>query len=563
LNLLTKTYSMSNRTLTLAAILVCTLLFSFVSLGQSKLTAKQWQQDLRFLQTTIHNDYSFLFKKVMAKDFDAAIEKLYKDIPVLEAHEIPIAFSRIVSLFQYGHTQIRFNTLAKNGVLPINLYLFNDGVYIEGVQKEYKEILGAKLLKIGDTPIDKAIELVRPVVPVENDSYFNAYGLRFLKITDVLHAQKIIEKVTGKISLTLEKNGKIITYSLPTIALKDAVGNVNFTSTATNYWLSARSSAKTPLYLKYIDEKLYYFEYLEASKTVYVRQSSVFNDKNETLKDFYKRLFSFIDSTNVEKLIYDVRLNGGGNNYNNLPLIKGIMARPQLNKKGSFFYIIGRNTFSAAQNLTNEIGKYTEAIILGEPTAENVNFYGDANQVTLPNSKINTYISHAWWQDRAAWENRDATLPHIAVDMSFEEYSNNQDPVLEKAINYKENGFILDPMEHLTALFIAGDFETLKADGAKFVKNPAYKYYDFEKEFTNPAQRLLSGGRLEMGLLLFEFVTELFPDSSSAIFNLANAQEVSKQFDKAKASFKKVIAAETNSTLGKSATRRLKQLNEQ
>ena len=31
-----------------------------------KLTAADWQADLRFLQQTVHKDYSFLFKKVTA-----------------------------------------------------------------------------------------------------------------------------------------------------------------------------------------------------------------------------------------------------------------------------------------------------------------------------------------------------------------------------------------------------------------------------------------------------------------------------------------------------------------
>ena len=64
-----------------------------------------------------------------------------------------------------------------------------------------------------------------------------------------------------------------------------------------------------------------------------------------------------------------------------MPFIKGIMARPTINKRGNFFYIIGRDTFSACQNLTNEVSRYTEAVIVGEPNAENINFYGDTKPI--------------------------------------------------------------------------------------------------------------------------------------------------------------------------------------
>ena len=309
-----------------------------------------------------------------------------------------------------------------------------------------------------------------------------------------------------------------------------------------------------------MQEKYYYFEYLADSKTVYVRQSSVFNHDSETLKDFYKRLFAFIDGNTVDKLVYDVRLNGGGNNYNNLELIKGLMARPSINKKGHFFYIIGRNTFSACQNLTNEIGRYTEAIIVGEPTAENVNFYGDARPETLPNSRLNAYLSFAWWQDVPQWENKDATIPHLAVDMSFEEYKTNQDPVLEVAMNYTDDGFILNPMQHLTELFMAGNYAGVKKDAATISKDPRYKYYEFEKEFTDAGFRLISQGNKEGGLFILDLVAELNPTSASALYNLANFQVELKQIEQAKAGFQKIIDLDANSSLGKIAARRLKAL---
>ena len=545
------------------AILLFVCLISAKSYAQEQLTTQQWQEDLRFLQSTIHNDYPFLFKKVTAKHFDAEVDKLYNEIPSMEAHEVPVALARMVSLFEYGHTQIPFRTVAKAGVLPVNLYHFNDGVYIEGVQKAHKQTLGAKVLKVGDIPIEKALALIRPVVPVENDQYFKAYGLRFLTVPVVLHAQKVIPKLSETVSLTLEKDGAVFTYDFPSIALKELSRGYNLTLPNED-WLSVRAQDKTPLYLKHLNEKYYFFEYLADSKTVYVRQSSVFNQEGEeTLKEFYNRLFTFIDNTTVEKLIYDVRLNGGGNNYNNMPLIKGLMARPKINKKGHFFYIIGRNTFSACQNLTNEIGRYTEAIIVGEPTAENVNFYGDSRQVVFPNSRITAYVSFAWWQDLPAWENKDATLPHLAKDLSFKEYKTNQDPVLDVALNYKDDGFILDPMKHLTELFISQNFAQLKADSHKIAKSPEYKYYDFKKEFSTAADRLVSQGDNQAGIFLFELISEVYPESASALYSLANIQEDTNLIEKAKASYTKIIELDPKGALAKAAKNRLKELNKQ
>ncbi len=524
------------------------------------MTTDQWQADLKHLQNTVHNEYPFLFKKIEQRTWDAEVEKLHAQIPNLAPHEIKVGLTRMVSLFEYGHTQIPYSTLAHDAVLAVNLYHFEDGIFIEGVQKGNENALGAKLLKVGGMPVEEALKAVRPVVPVENDSYFKAYGLRFLTVPAILHAQGVIPEFSTDVTLTLEKGGKIFEHTFSSVPLKELSRDYGFTI-PNETWVSVRQQDTTPLFIKDVNEKLYFFEYLEASKTLYVRQSSVFNDEKETLKDFYKRMFAFIDNNDIQKLVYDVRLNGGGNNYNNKPLIKGIMARPEINKRGTFFYIIGRNTFSACQNLTNEIENYTEAIILGEPTAENKNFYGDARRVTLPNSRINAYVSYAWWQDMPAWENKDWTIPHIAVTMTFNDYVSNQDPVLDAAMNYTDTGFILNPMEHLTQLFAEGKMEQLEKDALEIIKNPVYKYADFEKEFGEAGYRLFSQGNTEAGLYIMQLITKGYPESSGAWYSLASAQEQVKQLEKAKESYKKIIMLDPNSTLANTAKKRLAKLD--
>ncbi len=529
--------------------------------SQEALTSAQWIDDLDALQKQVHDNYPFLFKKIDQTTWDAEVAKLRAQIPSLASHEVKIGLTRMVSLFEYGHTQVPFSSIAEDAVLPVNLYHFEDGIFIEGVQKEHQNLLGAKLIKVGGMPVEDALKAIRPVVPVENDSYFKAYGLRFLTVPAVLHAQKVTPELSSNVTVTLEKEGKVFEHTFTAVPLKTLSRNYGFTI-PTETWVSARKQDTTPLYLKELNEKLYFFEYLPNTKTLYVRQSSVFNDEKETLADFYKRLFAFIDSHDIEKLVYDVRLNGGGNNYNNKALIKGLMARPHINKRGSFFYIIGRNTFSACQNLTNEIENYTEAILVGEPTAENKNFYGDARRVTLPNSKLNAYISYAWWQDMPQWENKDWTIPNIAVAMTFKDYVTNQDPVLEAAMNYTDTGFILDPLKHLTQLFTEGKMEQFAEDALKIAKDPSYKYSDFEKEFGEAAYRVFSQGATDAGLFMMQLLTKAYPDSASAWYNLASAQEQLKQLEEAITNYKKVIALNPNGTLANTVQKRLAKLAE-
>ncbi|MEM8765000.1 MAG: hypothetical protein AAGD88_14375 [Bacteroidota bacterium] len=327
-------------------LLVVSITLTNCTIAQEKLTSEKWQADLDYLQEKVHQEYPFLFKKITQAAWDKQVADFRTEIPTLTEHEIKVGLTRMVSAFGYGHTQIPFSTLAKDAVLPVNLYHFKDGIYVEGVHKDHSNVLGAKVLAVNGFPVEEALAKIRPVVPAENDQYFKGYGLRFLTVPSILHAQGITKNLQQQVSLSLEKEGKRFDHSFSAIPLADMSRGYLYTIPNEN-WLSAREAEQTPFYLKHLNDKYFYFELLEGTKTLYVRQSSVFDHPDETLRDFYTRLFEFIDTEGVEKLIYDVRLNGGGNNYNNIHFIKGIMARPKLNKKGNFFFVIGRNTFSA------------------------------------------------------------------------------------------------------------------------------------------------------------------------------------------------------------------------
>ena len=154
------------------------LLFSTtISFAQVNISADKWQEDLRFLQHTVHKDYSFLFKKVTADDFDAGVEKLYKEIPDMQEHEIIVGFARIVSLFGYGHTALWLYSFGdqdrfKFHQVPFNMMAFSDGIYLQGVEKDYYNGLGAQVLEVEGIPIEEVLEMVKPAFPSENDQFF-------------------------------------------------------------------------------------------------------------------------------------------------------------------------------------------------------------------------------------------------------------------------------------------------------------------------------------------------------------------------------------------------------
>jgi tetratricopeptide (TPR) repeat protein len=527
-----------------------------------KLTAADWQHDLKILQSVVHSEYPFLFKKIKAEEFDKSVEKLYTDIPKLKEHEILAGFARIVSSFQYGHTSLSWReSPVKYHVAPVNFYWFSDGMYVEGADKKYADIVGARLINVEGMPVKEAMKAVRPLVPVENDQYFKAYGLDMLNIPEALHAQKVSKELKQSVTYTFEKDGKKFDKTIDAIQSFRLPRDYGFAKTNES-WMSARDQSATPNYLKNIDKNFYY-EYLPASKTMYVRQSQVLDDKSETIQAFYKKVFEFVDNNEVEKLVIDVRLNGGGNNYKNKPVVTGIIENRKINKPGKLFVIIGRRTFSACQNLVNEFSNYTNALFVGEPTAENVNFYGDNRRIDLPKTKLPVFLSFAWWQDKPQWENADWLAPQLAVDMSFEDYKTNKDPVLDVCLNFSDKDVVLDPMAHLRDLFMARKTTELEETAKKMVADPRYRYYNFETQINEAGYKLMNDKQMEAAEYILGLNTKLFPASANAWDSYAEANWKAGKNEKAIEYYNKAIELDPKGVTGDNARNMLEKIKSQ
>ncbi|MBT8219011.1 MAG: hypothetical protein KJP00_04270 [Bacteroidia bacterium] len=528
--------------------------------AQIDISTDQWQKDLRFLQNTVHTEYPFLFKKTTKEDFDKKVDMLRSDIPNMKEHEIIIGLAEIVASFGYGHTSLPLYSWRPGQTfdfhqLPYHLMAFEDGIFIQGTHKDYENALGAKVLKIADTSIEKALDMVQPVFPSENDMFYKAYGMYYLGVPEILDVQGVTDGLLDEVTLILEKDGKTFEQSFSTMETEQFPGQYGFIKEE-GQWLDARDNSEDPYYLRHLD-KIYYYEYLPEEKTVYIRHSQIQDDPEEPIPAFYDRVFQFVDEEDVEKLVIDVRLNGGGNNYKNKPIVTGIIETEKINQPGKLFVLINGRTFSACQNLVNELSNYTNAVFVGEPTGENINFYGDNREITLPNSKIPLRLSYAWWQDKPQWENDDWLAPHIAVEMSFEEYRTNQDPVLETALAFDDESFILDPMQHMTDLFMAGEKEKLGETAAKIVNDPKYRFFDFEGEFNTAGYNVLNSGDAKTAIEIFGFVVRLFPDSANAWDSFAEAHWKAGEIEKAKEYYNKAISIDPDGNVGDNARKML------
>jgi hypothetical protein len=167
---------------------------------------------------------------------------------------------------------------------------------------------------------------------------------------------------------------------------------------------------------------------LPDAKTVYLQYNSVRNNRTEPLSAFAVRLRKHLDENPVENLVIDVRHNGGGNSFLNRELIRTFVSF-ETEKNGRIFLITGRNTFSAAQNFTNDVIRITNALVIGEPSSSRPFFIGESAGFTLPYSKVTGTISTRLHTVNA-FDQRVWIAPDIPVPVTAADYFANKDAAL-------------------------------------------------------------------------------------------------------------------------------------
>ncbi len=383
---------------------------------------EKWGGDLKYLFVELPKRHKNLFFKITRQQFDLEIAGLIESVPKISDSEIKLALRRLTAMIGDPHTRISYNV---EKTYPLILYQFSDGVFVTATTDEYKSALGAKLVKIGGTDIERAKEAVRPLVTFENEWRFKQQFPYFLTDPENLYLLKILPSAEAGDFTFVDGNGNQFVVKPRPVSTKEMIKFITpFDS----------PQIKPPLYLRN-PERYYWYEYLSDSRTLYLHYRRCANMPSQPFNRFTAALSNFMDRNPVERMVIDLRLNGGGNSIIFEPLIKALSRRRDVNQTGRLFALIGRGTFSSACLNTLKLKRETKAILVGEPAGQRPNFYGEVETMTLPHSKLLVHYSTRYFKMMDG--DPTALAPDIQVEPSSSDYASGRDPVLERALNYR------------------------------------------------------------------------------------------------------------------------------
>jgi len=113
--------------------------------------------------------------------------------------------------------------------------------------------------------------------------------------------------------------------------------------------LPHKARPNTPLYRR-SPERFYWFEYLESSRTLYVKYNSCQNSPVLSMTSFVTEIGALAASNPIARAVIDVGNNGGGDSGVIKPLSDSLaqaLAAGVISKE-RLFVILGRDTFSSS-----------------------------------------------------------------------------------------------------------------------------------------------------------------------------------------------------------------------
>ena len=378
-------------------------------------------RDLKFLAIELPKRHANAFHFLPKPVFVQEVSQLDRTLDDLNRDEIFVGMDRIENSIGDGHTYIRVPADAP--IFPVHFERFGEDYRLISTRDipGARDALGGRLLKIDDTQVNRAQELLLTLTPADETQ-----ALRDVRATALLNDGMVLH------GLGMTPDRDTVRYVVLTDAGSEVAleyhGEANqfrgasITDILETGWL--RAVAHPALYLQQPDHD-FWCTYLPASQTGYCNFRSY-----KDLKHTARALTDLIQHEHPDNLVIDLRLNAGGDFEQGLKyVVNPIRRMSKINRSGHLFVLIGPRTFSAAMANAAHFRKRTKAILVGQPIGEKPNSYQEAREMVLPNSRWVARYSVRFYRFVHGEEN--LIRPDREVAGTWADFQAGRDPVMD------------------------------------------------------------------------------------------------------------------------------------
>lgn len=396
------------------------------------MSVEQWRADLDTLASLIRNRIPYYEAAIGEQELTRRVDSLKKLVPEQTRDQRILSIMALTNLpaLGTGHTRVRTPQRALGWrAVPLFPYRFADGVYImTAINPDW---IGSEVLAVNGTPIDEVYEALSKHVSSDNpwDMWRDVeeYVIQF-RWANHLKALGIIDDI----------NEVPIQIRTPEGERKEIRVETLMPNTAEYVSFATRPPTRpvVPENLQWSPgaepqrntEPNYKMSYRDSTDILYLDLNIIVHESEDwTLDHLADSLGHIADNNPINKMVIDLRTNGGGNSSDAEPLIDLFANHPKFDKRGNLYTLISPEATSAGGIFSMQMERRTKTIFAGENSSFNPNIWGETVPARLPNSKIVVLLSHTVHQEGMPDTPRTYLEPDIKVPMTSDQHFKNND----------------------------------------------------------------------------------------------------------------------------------------
>lgn len=402
----------------MAMVLAVVLLVPALGLAEgAALTPEQKQEDITFLKETLEQKHFDLNALIDQADWEAEIAQAQEAAPDQTDMDFCLSLMELVASLGDSHTRAGLVGGMKEqlGALPMQFMWFEDGLYLVAATKAYEPYLGQRLSGMAGLDIPELMERFRGFISYDNETWYCSQFAQYLIGVEYLAHLGIID-TTDAVDVVFEDAEGIQAE----ISVESVYGEL--------YNLEFAMVERAQIPLAQQAAQVYYTTAL-SDDALMISYHSCQEDPNLPMATFIEQVQAELMEGAYDKVLVDLRYNGGGNSSIFEPMIE-MLGEMKKEQGFSLYTMIGNSTFSSALMNAVQIKTRASAILVGQPTGGSVNHYGEIVNVDLPNAEVTVTYSTKFFNMMPAY-GIDSLMPDVEIPTTFDDFMQGVDPEIE------------------------------------------------------------------------------------------------------------------------------------
>jgi len=407
-----------------------------------------WQEDLTVARDVfLQKDRSYSTEARQAASSE--IERTRTRVDQLTDQQIVASLARAAALSDNAHTRaylLRNRSYWRR--YPIRIWKFSDGWYVVAARGQGTPLVGGRITRIQDVPVEQVFQKVRPLY-AGNSGWSDYMSTYTLTSPDALLSVELLDGDVAEFSVEKDATSRSVRLSAepldPRTGPEESWWFLSPQHPAASGWTHVLTSRALPRALT--SPELHYLYARCDGDVLYVRYSRAADAPGqETVRAFGERLLAAIASQPPRKLVLDLRFNTGGDLQKARPFMEELARSRLRSDPGAIAVLVASSTFSAGITPAAWLRAKSKAILVGAHPGDRPDYWSEGGNVMLPNSGIAMHYADRLhhYSDAPLTPAEKEYLyldigvrnlePDIAVDWTWRDYVSGSDPVAAAAV---------------------------------------------------------------------------------------------------------------------------------